>query len=77
MYIPSTTSDAMMLVVLGWVQALNVVLTHTTADFDTLAAAVGLAKLWQDERPDDGEKTDYVTARKKNLTTHSVLSRKD
>jgi len=36
-------------------QALNVVLTHTTADFDTLAAAVGLAKLWQDERPDDGE----------------------
>lgn len=37
-------------------QALNVVLTHTTADFDTLAAAVGLAKLWQDERPDDGKK---------------------
>ncbi|CAM9430836.1 unnamed protein product [Pylaiella littoralis] len=36
-------------------QALNVVLTHTTADFDTLAAAVGLAKLWQDERPDDAE----------------------
>lgn len=31
------------------------VLTHTTADFDTLAAAVGLAKLWQDERPDDGK----------------------
>lgn len=26
------------------------------ADFDGLAAAVGLAKLWQDERPDDGEK---------------------
>lgn len=37
-------------------QALNVVLTHTTADFDTLAAAVGLAKLWQDERPDDGKR---------------------
>lgn len=37
------------------IQPLNVVLTHTTADFDTLAAAVGLAKLWQDERPDDGE----------------------
>ncbi|CAM9655213.1 unnamed protein product [Scytosiphon promiscuus] len=34
-------------------QPLNVVLTHTTADFDSLAAAVGLAKLWQDERPDD------------------------
>lgn len=31
------------------------VLTHTMADFDGLAAAVGLAKLWQDERPDDGE----------------------
>ena len=26
------------------------------ADFDSLAAAVGLAKLWQDERPDDGER---------------------
>lgn len=37
-------------------QALNVVLTHTMADFDSLAAAVGLAKLWQDERPDDGER---------------------
>lgn len=36
-------------------QALNVVLTHAMADFDTLAAAVGLAKLWKDERPDDGE----------------------
>eukprot|EP00904_Undaria_pinnatifida_P013351 jgi/Undpi1/9146/HiC_scaffold_26.g11604.m1 len=34
-------------------QALNVVLTHAMADFDSLAAAVGLAKLWQDERPDD------------------------
>ncbi|CAM9543668.1 unnamed protein product, partial [Choristocarpus tenellus] len=27
----------------------NVVLTHVTADFDSLAAAVGLAKLWKDE----------------------------
>ena len=26
------------------------------ADFDSLAAAVGLAKLWQDERTDDGER---------------------
>lgn len=36
-------------------QALNVVLTHAMADFDSLAAAVGLAKLWQDERPEDGK----------------------
>lgn len=35
-------------------QKVNVVLTHTMADFDSLAAAVGLAKLWQEERPDDG-----------------------
>lgn len=27
----------------------DVVLTHTTADFDSLASAVGLAKLWQKE----------------------------
>ena len=29
----------------------NVVLTHTNADFDTLAGAVALAKLWSIERP--------------------------
>mmetsp|Transcript_21287 Transcript_21287/g.27511 ORF Transcript_21287/g.27511 Transcript_21287/m.27511 type:complete len:649 (-) Transcript_21287:192-2138(-) len=29
----------------------NVVLTHTTADFDSLASAVGLAKLWRKEDP--------------------------
>ncbi|CAM9220846.1 unnamed protein product [Chrysoparadoxa australica] len=29
----------------------NVVLTHTTADFDSLASAVGLCKLWQLEDP--------------------------
>ena len=28
----------------------NVVLTHCTADFDSLASAVGLAKLWSTER---------------------------
>lgn len=30
----------------------NVVLTHTNADFDTLAGAVALAKLWSIERPE-------------------------
>ena len=29
----------------------NVVLTHCTADFDSLASAVGLAKLWSTVRP--------------------------
>lgn len=48
------------------VQALNVVLTHTTADFDTLAAAVGLAKLWQDERPDDGKTSERTRGKKRN-----------
>ena len=31
------------------VTAFNVVLTHCTADFDSLASAVGLAKLWSNE----------------------------
>ncbi|CAM9681884.1 unnamed protein product, partial [Phaeothamnion confervicola] len=30
---------------------MNVVLAHTTADFDSLAAAVGLARVWADEMP--------------------------
>lgn len=30
-------------------QGFNVVLTHCTADFDTLASAVGLAKLWSND----------------------------
>ena len=30
----------------------NVVLTHTNADFDSLAGAVALAKLWSIERPE-------------------------
>ena len=30
----------------------NVVLTHTNTDFDSLAGAVALAKLWSFERPD-------------------------
>ena len=30
----------------------NVALTHTNADFDSLAGAVALAKLWSVERPE-------------------------
>jgi len=38
------------------VQGFNVVLTHCTADFDSLASAVGLAKLWTSKRlPKEGD----------------------
>ncbi|EWM29703.1 polynucleotide adenylyltransferase region [Nannochloropsis gaditana] len=33
-------------------QAINVVLTHAIADFDSLAAAVGLAKYWSHQNPE-------------------------
>ncbi|CAM9544286.1 unnamed protein product, partial [Discosporangium mesarthrocarpum] len=33
-------------------QSYNVVLTHIVADFDSLAAAVGVAKLWQLQHPE-------------------------
>lgn len=33
-------------------QDINIVLTHAIADFDSLAAAVGLAKLWSHQHPD-------------------------
>ena len=39
----------------------NVVLTHTNCDFDSLASAVALAKLWSVQRPE--------------LPTHVVLPR--
>ena len=35
------------------VSGFNVVLTHCTADFDSLASAVGLAKLWSSQVDDD------------------------
>ena len=47
------------------IEGFNVVLTHCTADFDSLASAVGLAKLWSFHRPpedddeDDEEDDDY------------------
>jgi tRNA nucleotidyltransferase (CCA-adding enzyme) len=34
-------------------RVVNVVLTHTTADFDSLASAVGLAKIWKREETED------------------------
>eukprot|EP00529_Nitzschia_sp_RCC80_P002895 CAMPEP_0113522646 /NCGR_PEP_ID=MMETSP0014_2-20120614/45298_1 /TAXON_ID=2857 /ORGANISM="Nitzschia sp." /LENGTH=1126 /DNA_ID=CAMNT_0000420713 /DNA_START=97 /DNA_END=3477 /DNA_ORIENTATION=- /assembly_acc=CAM_ASM_000159 len=37
------------------IQGFNVVLTHCTADFDSLASAVGLAKLWSSSSHDDDE----------------------
>lgn len=46
-------------------EGFNVVLTHCTADFDSLASAVGLAKLWTSKKPsiegesDEDEDEDY------------------
>lgn len=39
------------------IQGFNVVLTHCTADFDSLASAVGLAKLWSSSDGDDDDDT--------------------
>jgi nanoRNase/pAp phosphatase (c-di-AMP/oligoRNAs hydrolase)/predicted transcriptional regulator len=36
----------------------NVVLTHCTADFDSLASAVGLAKLWSSQQTSNGSSSD-------------------
>jgi len=57
----------------------NVVLTHCTADFDTLASAVGLAKLWANDHPghdqhdEKQESTGFHSS--KNLPTFVVLPR--
>lgn len=56
----------------------NVVLTHCTADFDTLASAVGLAKLWStqghnNESVDHAISTEFQTSQ--NLPTFVVLPR--
>ena len=65
------------------VEGFNVVLTHCTADFDSLASAVGLAKLWtskrppdegQDEGDDDDDEPDYDVS-KSNYPTFVVLPR--
>lgn len=51
----------------------NVVLTHCTADFDSLASAVGLAKLWSC-RNDDREENDEFDSYS-DLPTYVVLPR--
>jgi nanoRNase/pAp phosphatase (c-di-AMP/oligoRNAs hydrolase) len=55
------------------ISGFNVVLTHCTADFDTLASAVGLAKLWSSQHAQDKDKADYDSASK--LPTFVVLPR--
>jgi nanoRNase/pAp phosphatase (c-di-AMP/oligoRNAs hydrolase) len=52
----------------------NVVLTHCTADFDSLASAVGLAKLWSCQNfRDEVDKSDYDSS--SNFPTFVVLPR--
>jgi nanoRNase/pAp phosphatase (c-di-AMP/oligoRNAs hydrolase) len=51
----------------------NVVLTHCTADFDSLASAVGLAKLWSSQHETDKSESEYDSA--SNLPTFVVLPR--
>jgi|AntRauTorckE5430_2_1112549.scaffolds.fasta_scaffold02953_2 hypothetical protein len=55
----------------------NVVLTHCTADFDTLASAVGLAKLWSHDHPghteEKKESSEFQSSQ--NLPTFVVLPR--
>jgi len=59
----------------------NVVLTHCTADFDSLASAVGLAKLWSsqislgDEDDDDDDDDSGYDSCTKNFPTFVVLPR--
>lgn len=50
----------------------NVVLTHATADFDSLAAAVGLARLWtedKDKQASEDDTNDEGNEMKSNSTT--------
>ncbi len=57
----------------------NVVLTHCTADFDSLASAVGLAKLWSNQHPSlmgqDGEDCSSEFQSSSMLPTFVVLPR--
>ena len=43
----------------------NVVLTHCTADFDSLASAVGLAKLWSSQQTNSGSSSSTDDKKKK------------
>ena len=47
-------------------QGFNVVLTHCTADFDSLASAVGLAKLWTSKRPEEAIDSDDNNSESEN-----------
>lgn len=52
----------------------NVVLTHCTADFDSLASAIGLAKLWSNDHPAaTKESSEFQSSQ--NLPTFVVLPR--
>lgn len=54
----------------------NVVLTHCTADFDSLASAVGLAKLWSTENPISGSpSSSNETSTSRIYPTYVVLPR--
>jgi nanoRNase/pAp phosphatase (c-di-AMP/oligoRNAs hydrolase) len=63
----------------------NVVLTHCTADFDSLASAVGLAKLWSAQSSSDGDDDEgtsdgrsdknYDSSDRNNFPTFVVLPR--
>jgi nanoRNase/pAp phosphatase (c-di-AMP/oligoRNAs hydrolase) len=57
----------------------NVVLTHVTADFDSLAAAVGLAKLWSQEHSNSTVSTGGINEKKfdskSDVPTFVVLPR--
>eukprot|EP00591_Stephanopyxis_turris_P001842 CAMPEP_0195520156 /NCGR_PEP_ID=MMETSP0794_2-20130614/16281_1 /TAXON_ID=515487 /ORGANISM="Stephanopyxis turris, Strain CCMP 815" /LENGTH=850 /DNA_ID=CAMNT_0040649447 /DNA_START=370 /DNA_END=2922 /DNA_ORIENTATION=+ len=60
-------------------QGFNVVLTHCTADFDSLASAVGLAKLWSSPRKnttaDTSEDRQYDDYDSRGIPTFVVLPR--
>lgn len=59
------------------VEGFNVVLTHCTADFDSLASAVGLAKLWSSPHSDsdsDGENNDHEKKDNEDSTTNTDSS---
>jgi len=53
----------------------NVVLTHCTADFDSLASAVGLARLWSSKDDDDSDSNSGAYKSSSNLPTFVVLPR--
>jgi nanoRNase/pAp phosphatase (c-di-AMP/oligoRNAs hydrolase)/predicted transcriptional regulator len=55
------------------ISGFNVVLTHCTADFDSLASAVGLAKLWSSQHSQEKDKSEYDSA--SNYPTFVVLPR--